>query len=525
MSIWGGSPGFAYPASRLSPGTLDWPTIGTDPRDDIWREGTSISNRSWHLWRNNAYARAMVKTMVEGVLGAKGVTPRSIYRGDTGIAMSKEGQQDAKLLAVRKKREAIERSLEHAWIGRRFDAQGSLTKREMSETMLISCMVSGNAWAIRQWKPNRPGRQYQATCWRIIDPSRVSNPNYGVNTATLFEGVKLDSDGCPIGIYIQRRNPYAVQVVNYTWDFVPWYDQQGNLNVVHLKAPGRADSILGVGWFDSIMGLVNQLGAVTDAHVTAKRVQACIGTIETSPNPAAHVTGMTNGATSQAPPGAAIGRMYPGMRLTVPLGTTVTTLNWGFQGSDHMEFQDSMLQSICAAWGLPMEYVQHRLTKTNMAAARAALMQAYRTFAYGQEMLIGAVEAPWAESVVTEDLARDRLSESGLAADEDMDDVFAFRWNRPAKHYPDPVKEETAAAMAIARGKSPSSIAAEMGDDFEAEVLQSHQDFEFADVFDVKVNGVELQATDVTANGDEDDDGSVNKDKSSKKKEAKKDPA
>lgn len=474
--IFGGSPGLAYPSSRMSPGTLDWPIIGTDPNDDTMREGAAITNRSWHLWRSNPYARALTKVMEEGVLGPNGLVPRSIFRGNTGHDLNVDPViAEQQIDKSRDSRAAIEKSLRSAWRGKRFDATGQNTKREMSNLMLLSMLVTGNGFAIRQWLPNRPGRQYQATCWRVIDPQRVSNPSWAPNTATAFEGVKLDDNGCPIGVWVQRRNPYALQVVDYKWDFVPWYASDGSLNVTHLKAPGRPDQILGVGWYDSIMSLVHQLGEVTDAYVVAKRVQACIGYIEASGNPTASVASQRNGATSSNPTGASNGRMYPGMRIVVPKETTITPLNWNFQGGDHSAFQDSLLTAISAAWGLPMEFVQHRLTKSNMASARVALGQAYRTFTSIQEMLIGSVETPWAESVVIEDLARGNIT----VDESDLDDVLAFRWNRPAKQFPDPQKEANGGLLMKELGKAPSTILAEQGLDHETEILIGQQDRAF----------------------------------------------
>lgn len=486
--IFGGSGGQAYPASRMTAGTLDWPILGTDPNDDLWREGAAITNRSWHLWRSNPYARAMTKVMEEGVLGPCGLIPRSIFRGETGHDLSADAATaEAAIDAARSARSGIEKSLRAAWRGKRFDATGQHTKREMTNLMLLSMLVTGNGWAVRQWLPNRPGRQYQATAWRVIDPQRVSNQNWGSNNATQFEGVKLDDNGAPVGIWVQRRNPYAVQTVDYTWDYIPWYAPDGSLNVAHLKAPGRPDQTLGVGWFDSIMSLVHQLGEVTDAYVVAKRVQACIGYIEASGNPAASANAQKNGATTPNPSGATNGRMYPGMRIVVPRDTTITPLNWNFQGADHSAFQDSLLQSISAAWGLPMEFVQHRLTKSNMASARVALGQAYRTFTSIQEMLIGSVETPWAESVVLEDLARGRLN----ITDADLDDVLNFRWNRPAKQFPDPAKEATGGLLMKQLGKAPSTILAEQGLDHETEILIGQQDraFEEAHGFTPEATG------------------------------------
>jgi capsid protein len=142
-----------------------------------------------------------------------------------------------------------------------------------------------------------------------------------------------------------------------------------------------------------------------------------------------------------------------------------------------------MLQAITAAWGLPMEFVQHRLTKSNMASARAALMQAYRTFQTLQESIISHVEQPFAQSVIIEDIARGRLSFS--MADPEL---FSLRFNRPPKQFPDPLKEWNGNMVAAGTGKSPSTFFGEQGLDFQDEVMQSHSDRAFAAAHGVPLN-------------------------------------
>lgn len=466
----GGSPGLAYTGSRNSPLYADWPLYGTDPLDDYWREAATIVNRSWHLWRNNPYARALAETLIGGVIGASGLTPRSLYQEDE-IPTTTD--------AERATRRSINSSLRRAYSGYRFDAVGQLSRREMSVVMLTSCIVAGDAFAIRLWQPDRPGRQYQGTCWRIVDSQRVSNVGWGSNNDDQYEGLKLDSNGVPIGIWIQRRNPFAVQYQNFAWDYVPMFAADGTRNVVHLKAPGRADQLRGMGWFAPVMALVQQLGGVTDAYVVAKRLQASMGLIYEMDDTVAGMSNERNGALLSTN-----AKIVPGMMKGIRRGDKIYPLNWNFQGGDHQQFADTLLRSVCAAFALPIELVQCRLAGANLASARAALMAAYRTFHGAQEMMIGHVEQPWAESVIVEDMARGRIK----ASNTDLDAVFALHFSRPAKQFPDPVREATGGTIwAGGLGKSPTTILAEQGLEFEQEVLQSSQDRAFA-----KAQGVPL---------------------------------
>lgn len=491
------SPGFAYPASRVSASTLDWPVTGTEVNDDWWRENTSIANRSWHLWRNNAYAVALINTLCEYALGADGLTPRSVYATDADrlrVGKVDINATDA-LQDTRVARMHIDRALMRAFAGKNFDASGQLSKKDMSTTMMVTTAVTGDSFAIRCWKPNRPGNPATATCWRIVDPARVSNENWGYNTDTQFEGIALDADGRPKGVWVQRKSPYAVQNVNYTWDYIPWYSPNGQLNVIHMKAPGRPEAIRGVGWMAPIMDLINQLGNVTSAYVAAKRVQACIGMIvQTGDANASNAVDSATARTTNA------SRMYPGMIRYELADSKITTLNWNFDGADHSDFQDSMIQPVAAAWGYPMEVVQHRLSKSNLAASRAALMAAYRTGCSHQRMAIDGMETPWCESVLIEEIATRRIPV------ENIQDAMLLRFNRPPQAFPDPVREATADGIRLTQGMSHSTIFERNGLDFEQEILQKHQDENFAAANGVILYQEGADGTPVAENGDDSDD-------------------
>src|SRR5437763_1798929 len=98
--------------------------------------------------------RVVVSTGANGFqvtmsLDASGLTPRSLYQEDADPTTSD---------TERAARRAINTSLRKAYTGYRFDAVGQLSRREMSVVMLTSCIVAGDAFAIRLWNPDRPGR-------------------------------------------------------------------------------------------------------------------------------------------------------------------------------------------------------------------------------------------------------------------------------------------------------------------------------------------------------------------------------
>ena len=473
------SPGLAYPGSRMSPDSADLRTFGSDPNDDYWREGPAINNRSLHMWRTNDVCRAMVECITSGTLGSMGVKPRSAWQPKNRVPMKVDanGEPTPAQRKVHVKRGQIDDIIDAAYDGTRFDAAGQLSRRDMDEVELISMIACGDAIAVRCWRPQRPGRQVQATCWRIIDPARVSNPNFAYNTPRMYDGFELDDSGSPIAIHVQRRHPDTLVAPEFVWDRIPIFAPDGSRNVTHMKAPGRPDQIRGIGWFAPIMEIVNQLGGTRKAYAVTKRLQACIGLIFTNSNPAAFAKSMKGVFTMDQ-----ISQMFPGMMLQVPTGSTVTPLQWQFNGDDFEKYNEAIITGIAAAWSLPMEFVMNRLTKSNLASARAALAQAFATFVRWQNHLIIHSAKPKAESVLIEADARGQID-----LGDDLDAALRFRWNRPSRSFPDPLKEAGAAKSWHDLGRSLSGIFGDQGQDFEDEIEQTAQDLAFA-----KAHGVPI---------------------------------
>lgn len=472
------SPGLAYPGSRMTPDSADLRTFGSDPNDDYWREGSAVNNRSLHMWRSNDICRAMVETMTSGVLGSMGLMPRSQWKSPTLQTMVDEnGEPTAAQRKVHGRRAQIDDIITAAYQGTRFDAGGQLSRRDMDEVELLSMIACGDAISVRCWRPRRPGRQVQATCWRIIDPARVSNPNFAYNTTNMYDGFELDDSGSPIAIHVQRRHPDTLVAPEFVWDRIPIFAADGTRNVTHMKAPGRPDQVRGIGWFAPIMEIVNQLGGTRKAYAVTKKLQACIGLIISSQNPAMMAKTMKGSFTMDQ-----ISQLFPGMVLNIPTGATVTPLQWSFNGDDFEKYNEAIITGISAAWNLPMEFVMCRLTKSNLAAARAALAQAFATFVRWQNHLIIHSAQPKVESVLVEAEARGQV-----VLGDDRDAAFRFRWNRPARTFPDPVKEATAAKSWHDLGKSLSSIFGEQGEDFEEQVEQTAQDLAFAKAQGVRI--------------------------------------
>ncbi len=461
-----------------------WGVTPNDPNDLFGFDGTVVSGRTEWLDENDAIARAIVDTIVAGTLGPNGLQYRSAYQEDEDPQLSE---------AEKGIRRSIRRGIMRGTRAQCFDAGGMLSRRDMSKVTMVSTITNGISPAVYCWKPNRPGRNSHASCWRIVHPTRVSNPNHRPNTDTLRDGYALDEDGSPIGIHVQRSHPASQQVApKLTWDYFPLYDAEGYRRVTVHSLPRHADQIRPTGWFGPVIQLLRLFGRTLEAKVVADTIKASMGLIVECDNPTAMAAADRNGAVLNGTT-----KITPGKCYYVKKGTVWSTVNFNYSGQDFDKWQEVVLTNVCAAFGVPFQFVQQKLTNSNMASARVALLQAYRTFHCYQNDLITSTEDPWNQSLIREDLARGRIDGINIADPEQVERLLVGRYLRPARFMPDPVKEAQAASINTKEnGVSFDTSYADMGLDTETEWAAREQNDA-----ELKRRGIKLQSANGTPPG------------------------
>lgn len=464
--------GLAYKAAGATRLTGDWLTHAGEINDAWEQDGRTLAERGWDLYANNALAAAMVETMVDGTFGDCGLEFRSLYSEDDSDETSEAE------LAVRRQ---INAYVARATAAMRADAAGLMSWADMHRALLISCRAAGEGFAIRVWKPGRVNA-VTATCWRLIDPARVCNPNFGPNTERFFEGFELDGDGVPVAIHVISSHQNQIRpAAKKTWTRIPIYGPDSTRTVIHRRLPGRADQIRGVSAFSPIMGDVKHLDDTKLAYVVGKKANASIALLVNTKDPAAAARADRHGAVLAGAHG-----IKPLMRYYLGLEDKVTTFGFQFQGGDFDEMLLAIMQTDSACWRLPIEMVLARLTRTNMAASRSAMMLAFKTFRREQDSHIAQAYDPMIAAIIVEGVARgDIKAKPGI----DLDRLTAGKYLRPAVLWPDPLKEAISAKAKIELGVAPSTVLAELGHSLDDEVMQTKQDLAFAKAQGVKLGG------------------------------------
>lgn len=450
--------GRAYEGAASGPLSGDQAHWDIHPQDAYQTDADVLGARSANLVRNNSYARAMLNAVQSGVVGPHGLLFKSLYVGDQIPGVTDEDR------AIRR---TITRNI--AMGMRHIDVSGMLTFRQWEDSLVFGRAVYGGTFKVRVAK-NRPQARY-ATAWRCIHPNRICNPDNRPDADNLYRGIQLNADGDPIGIHIRSSHPNKMRQGKATWIYVPLLDANGVEQVIWHSARLEPEQIRSPGWFTPIMQLLTHIGKVTEAHVVGTRLKACLGMIVEADDPIAAAKADRNGVAWTKNT-----KIVPGKTYYIKKGSNVRPFEFKFDGSDFDIFTTAMLTPATAAFGpgIPFQLALHQLTKSNMASARAALMQSWRSFRREQvdhehELRIVV------KNYIAEDIARGRLV---LPTGDDLDAACAGFFVPPQRLSSDEYREMQGAQLKKeVLGVSESTLSREYGGyDHDDERAQTAED-------------------------------------------------
>lgn len=438
-------------------------TTITEPTYDWTRDWRTIANRALTLVSNDPFASAMVNASLQGEHGATGLKPRSLaYANDDQVTTTDE----------RSLRRQIESGLA-AQSGYAFDASGLLTRKEHDYALSWMARVLGEGFSVRCYKPGRAHAKY-GTCWRLVRPERISNPDNDPNTDRLYEGFELDGDGAVVAIHVQvgTTNRWG-RIDEPTWMRVPWYADDGTPNVVHRIGWRLPGMIRGISMFTPLLLLLRQLGGVVESHVIGKRAQACTPVIYYVEDPEKAAEDAKANSNSILGPHT---QFNPLQVYFAKLGAAVDFKTTNFQGDDLQKFHAICARVLCASWQLPVEVVLAAMGESSLSSARAGLDQFDRTCQTWQDDHITQVSQPRERAQIAEMIALGELTPGSAG----IDGLACCRYSRPPKYSTDRKKDaETVDIYVNQLGRSKTAAFAEFGWNYEDEVEERIRDDEF----------------------------------------------
>lgn len=460
-------------ASYSAPDLREWNPNLSSADADLAGELNTLKARARDLSRNNGVARGALHTIKDNVVGTGlRLNARPDYEA---LGMDKEWADD-----WARKVESMFKLYADSFD---IDAAREMNFTGLTRQVFLSQLEAGAGLGLVHWLPGR-GRQYGTTI-QLIDPDRVSNPLNQMDETLLRGGIKLNRYGEKLGFWIRKRHPGDGILMGNTmddWEYVPTRTRFGRRKVIHVMDAERVGQTHGKPTLTPVMSEFKMLGHYQRTELQAAIVNSMIAAFVESSASSAELSEMFGESYEEYKDdrdrwnvkleGGAIIPLHPGDRLQSFTPSRPATA-FG-------DFVEASMRNIATGVGISYELLLKDFSKTNYSSARAALLEAWRTFKSQRQVLSAQWAQPVYELWLEEAVNRGLVDAPGFN-DPNMRAAYTrARWIGPGRGWIDPVKEAQAANMRMESGISTlEDECAEQGKDWEDVVRQRQRERAF----------------------------------------------
>lgn len=424
-------------ASKSRKSLSSWRARPADSGEILLEDYETLVDRSYDLDRNNPMAHGAISSLCDNIIG-------------TGLKL--QSQIDADFLGIPESQaETWQRDAErifNLWAKTKLcDAKQEQNFWAMQQTAFISCLLTGDSFAQRQFV----NRDFIGTCWRLIDPKRVSNPDRQMDSRRIAGGIERDSFGVPNWYHVSNINPASykepVKWSRYRRESADGY----NTDILHTFRKRAIGEPRGRPILAPVIECFKQLGRYTEAELQAAVVSGLFTVFVKSPDGNSEID-FYEGDSESSSPSDSDYSMGNGAIVGLAEGESIDTANPGRPNSGFDAFVLSVVRQIGVALGLPYELMIKHFT-ASYSASRAALNEAQRAFRERRQWFAHGFCQPIYESVIIEAVATGRLSAPGFFADYETRQAYLRSiWVGDAFGSLDPLKDINAAEKRIELG-------------------------------------------------------------------------
>lgn len=376
--------------------------LGSGRSDTTKAERERMAARGYDAYRNHLLARSIITRYRTNVVG-------------TGLQLFPD--VNAEVLGITEDQaDELNEQILSEWIlyynnPLEVDLEGCLDGAGLQGLALITALIAGDCWALTPYEEN-PGTNYGLKV-QLIDPARVTNPNLGPDTETLLDGVELSRSGRPLAIHVRRRHPDD-RLLSSTidgWDRRPIFSDTGVRRIFQIwNDKDRIGVTRGVSMLAPILEPLEQITQLTRAELMAAVIAALFTVfikketelVDDKGNPLPAIQGQTvKGNASDI----ALGN---GAIIDLAPGEDIVQANPMRPNSKYDPFFLALATQIGAAVELPVDEVLLRY-QSSYSAARAAMLQAWRSYVQRRWWLVQQFCAPHYALWFDEAVARGRL--------------------------------------------------------------------------------------------------------------------
>ena len=455
MALTGGYSGGGY-HERMS----YWQPGVSDADGSIVRDLRELRARSRDLVRNAPIAAGAIETQVSHVVG-------------TGLSL--QSRVDAEALglddaAAAAWQSAVERRFAVWACSAYCDAAEQQDFYGLQDLAFRAHLESGDAFVVLAKKRRREWPF--ALALQVIEADRVSNPRFKHDTETMTAGIERDTGGAAVAVHIADRHPGSHTVgADVVWTRVPMRGaSSGRRNVLHLVRKIRPGQSRGVPCLAPIVQTLKQLDRYSLAEVDAAVNSAAMAVfVKMDPEAFQDLYDDESRGTLVDSAKRWDGTLKAGAAVNLLPGEDITSPAPGRPNANFDPFVAAVMRQIGIGLGIPYEVLTKHF-QSSYSAARAALLDAWRTFRIRRAWLASTLCQPVYEEWLADEVASGAVDAPGFFADPMVRAAWCkATWSGDGPGSIDPSKEAEAAGKRIEIGLTtlPEEIMANDGGDWQ----------------------------------------------------------
>lgn len=436
-------------ASTTLNSLIGWITGGGSAEDDIDVHGALLRERSRDLIAGGGLARSGINALVTSVVGW-GIQPKPKVDKDF-LGLSDEAADEWERNALREWKLWAENTM--------CDAERQQTFYGMQQLTYRSQLESGDVFALFGVKENR--RTPYTTTLRILEADRISTPESSAGESTIQEldgggrivdGVEINQEGEVVKYHVTNRHPLKENSTEDTaWTPIDAFGADtGYPNILHIFTMERPEQRRGVPYVSAQIEQIKQFDRYNVYELAANVVAAMLAVFITSEEDNGQ-HGMEHAVNEEdrVTDDDLHLELAPGAVYSMPPGKKISVLNPIRQNSTYKDFVETQETVIGSSMEIPKEVLIKKYD-SNYTAARAALLDFWRTVRVHRTRFNAAFNQPVYEQWLAEAVAAGRIEAPGFFDDPAIRQAWCgCMWTGVSMGHVDPLKEVNAAAIRI----------------------------------------------------------------------------
>lgn len=438
----------SHGASTTKNSLLGWIIDAGNAEDSIDLYSSTLRQRSRDLYEGGGLARSGVNTLTTSVCGW-GIIPKPKIDGDF-LGLTDEVREETERTILREWRLWAENKM--------CDAERQQNFYDLQQLAFLSMLMSGDVFVLFGMKDNAR-TPYQTTI-RLIEADRICNPDTSGDSEStetdgggrIIDGIEIDKEGVVIRYYIASRSPIAANDNSeLTWTPIDAFGSDtGYENMLHIMIHERPEQRRGVPLVAAEIEGLKQFSRYMNAEIAGKLVSAMLTVFITSKDDDGKA-GMEDAVNEdeKVTDDELKLELAPGAIYDLPPGKHPETVDPKRSDTQFEVFVNTFIMVIASSMGIPKEVLVKQY-ESNYTAARAALLDFWRTVKVYRRRFNSGFNQPIYEQWLSEAVAAGRIEAPGFFDDPIVRQAWCgCSWMGASMGHVDPLKEVNAAEARI----------------------------------------------------------------------------